>query len=43
MTFNPNFTDLHFSPKEEQLQNSSVSFGEECRGNVFGVVDHLAS
>ncbi len=28
--FGPNFTDLHSSPKERQLQKSCVSFGEEC-------------
>ena len=30
MTFGPNFTDLHSSPKERQLQKSCISFGEEC-------------
>ena len=30
MKFDPNFTGLHSSPKERQLQKSCVSFGEEC-------------
>ncbi len=28
MKFGPNFTDLHFSPKERQLQKRCISFGE---------------
>ncbi len=39
MTFGPKFTDLHFSPKERQLQKSCVSFEEECIVCAMGFVD----